>query len=198
MAHMLIENLWDSRNVVAGGEVFTQAGLLAIWSITDRHMQCTWNDVNNNDDNDAGHLQHSLHKSPGVLHTPAQLKAATDKKPFQLCFIKGKQFSFLNIKRKTIPLDDGGWNLPVLSAPHPHSCMLYLGQSNWPEGGKKTRKPTSTDLAEKQVKISFGHGVTTVLAEGRVLHLSVKQGSLALLYSKAWETRTDLELEVVY
>lgn len=48
--------------------------------------------------------------------------------------------------------------------------MLYLGQSNWPERGKekkKIRNPTSIELPEKQVKISFGHRVTTVLVSRR-------------------------------
>ena len=48
----------------------------------------------------------------------------------------------------------GERNLHVLRPPN--SCMLYLGQSHWPEG-EIIRKITSTELQKKQVEISNGH-----------------------------------------
>lgn len=65
----------------------------------------------------------------------------------------------------------GERNLHVLRPPN--SCMLYLGQSHWPEG-EIIRKITSTELQKKQVEISNGHRVM-VFAEGRAYHLPVCQ-----------------------
>lgn len=85
----------------------------------------------------------------------------------------------------------------MLSAPPPPLLYVIFRTIKLAQRGEEIRKPTSTELLEKEVKISFGDGVTTVL-EGRVLYLSVKYCSLALLYLKAQKTRTDSELDVVY
>lgn len=52
--------------------------------------------------------------------------------------------------------------------------MLYLGQSNWPEGKQKSERPQLQELQKKQVEISPRYRVT-ILTEGRVLRVSVCQ-----------------------
>lgn len=78
-----------------------------------------------------------------------------------------------------------GDRVSMCSAPPPPLLYVIFRTIKLAWREKNIRKPTSTELQEKQVKISFGHGAASVLAEGRALHLSVKYCSLELLGLKA-------------
>lgn len=117
----------------------------------------------------------SFTKVPGA-YIPAQLNAATDKKSFSAVLYKGNAIQLFEHKRKPIPRDDGGWNLRGLRPPN--SRMLYLGQSNWPEGrnNQKAHKYRVTEKASRD------------LIRASSYHLGTRQGPPFVGLSKiaAW------------
>lgn len=88
----------------------------------------------------------------------------------------------------------GGNGMFMCSGPPPpsppNSCMIYLGQSKWPEDRKKSESP-------------YVQSYKKDLIQALSYHLSRRQGppcvkdsSLELLCLKAWKTGTDSELEI--
>ena len=107
-------------------------------------------------------------RSQGVLHSSTIKDSHRQKNLFSCALYKEKAIQLYEHKRKSIPLDEGGNGIFTCSGfPPANSCMIYLGQSKWPEDRKKIRKP----IRRVTKKTSFRHYVT-ILAEGRVLRVS--------------------------
>ena len=94
-------------------------------------------------------------RSRGILHSSTIKDSHRQKNLFSCALYKEKAIQLFEHKRKSIPLDDGGNGIFMCSGPPPpNSCMIYLGQSKWPEDRKKNQKAHTYRVTKK---ISFRH-----------------------------------------
>lgn len=131
-------------------------------------------------------------RSRGILHSSTIKDSHRQKNLFSCALYKEKAIQLFEHKRKSIPLDDGGDGIFMCSGPPPpNSCMLYLGQSKWPEDRKKKSERPYIQSYKKDLIQALSYHLRK-----RQGPPCVKDSSLELLCLKAWKTGTDLELEI--
>ena len=132
-------------------------------------------------------------RSRGILHSSTIKDSHRQKNLFSCALYKEKAIQLFEHKRKSIPLDDGGNGIFMCSgSPPPNSCMIYLGQSKWPEDRKKKKSESPYVQSYKKDLIQ----ALSYHLRKRQGPLCVKDSSLELLCLKAWKTGTDSELEI--